>query len=53
MLIPLVAALVAETQVVHAYDWTFVPSQLTVQVGDTVEWVYVSGMPDTATAWSP
>jgi plastocyanin len=41
------AAATAETHVVSAYDMTFVPEIVEVNVGDTIRWEYVSGSPHT------
>jgi plastocyanin len=39
----------ADTHVVGAYDITFVPEVILVNVGDTVRWEYISGSPHTVT----
>jgi plastocyanin len=40
----------AETHVVGAYDMTFEPEVIEVEVGDTIRWEYVSGTPHTVTS---
>lgn len=40
----------ADTHIVLAYDMTFEPAEITVAVGDTVLWEYVSGAPHTVTS---
>ena len=40
----------AETHVVSAFDMTFVPESIEVNVGDTIRWEYVSGSPHTVSS---
>ena len=43
----------AETHLVLAYDMTFEPEVVQVNVGDTILWRYVSGTPHTVTSGDP
>ena len=45
----LTATCFAEVHFVGAYDMTFVPDVIHVNVGDTVHWEYMSGSPHTVT----
>lgn len=43
----------AETHIVGAYDMTFEPEIIEVNVGDTIRWEYISGTPHTVTSGEP
>lgn len=48
--IALTGSAAADVHVVGAYELTFEPASITVSVGDTVRWEYVSGAPHTVTS---